>query len=669
MKGDILVEQMPDQHHDETAIDCLDTSSNTSQTADPVFQSLILTTSREAIIGADAQWIVRFCNRSAAELLRLPEDAILGKSIFDLLGSVGLDGMRKEISQAGSGQARISLAFGDQDRTIDVGATACRQEDGSTAGYSFSLRDVTEQVSSLSQRAAEAERAMLDKILEQLPSGVIIVDAPDGAVMRVNQAAVDIFRGQFTFSENIGAYGEWVGFTPGGVLYQPEDWPVARSITNGEVVVNEEIHFPLGHDEMLIMTVHSAPVRDSAGKIIAGVVVMDDITDQKRAEEDLRNSQHSLKEIAEHFRASVESLLDGFAMLSAIRDENGEIIDFRYDYINETGCRMGNHTREQVEGSTLLELLPAQRESGFFDRYVELLKTGVPVEAEDEEFETLPEGGKRLLRTFEVRAMKQGDGFVVTWRDITERKHTEEQLTTYAARLQRSNEELNQFALIASHDLQEPLRKIRQFSEALRRSLGGDLPADADDSLNRMQRATERMQGMIDGLLELARVNTRGGTFETTDLTRLVKEVISDLEPRLEASSGQVWCDPLPDAEVDVLQFRRLMQNLLSNAIKYHRKGIPPIVQVRAVALGADRDNPARLAISVEDNGIGFNEEDVQRIFGPFQRLHGIGEYEGTGMGLAICQKIVERHRGKIEVRSSPGEGSTFTVIIPLQQR
>ena len=660
---------MPEQHQDKTASDYLDASSSICPSSDSSFQSLILNTSREAIIGTDAQWVVHYCNRSAAELLSLPENSILGKNIFDLLGTAGLDGLRHAIGQAGSGQARILLAAGGHNRAIDVGAVGCRIGDGSTAGYSFSLRDVTEHVSPLSQRAVEAERAMLEKILEQLPSGVIIVEAPDGAVMRVNQAAIDMFKGRFTFSENIMAYGDWVGYTPSGAQYQPEDWPAARSILKGEVVENEEIIFHLGRDETCILTVSSTPVRNADGKIIAGVVVLDDITDKKRAEEELRSSQHSLNEIAERFRTSVESLLDGFAILSAIRDDAGEIIDFRYEYMNESGCRMGNQTKEQVIGRTLLELLPTQRESGFFDKYIALMKTGIPVEAEDKEYERLPGGEKRLLRTFEVRAIKQGDGFVVTWRDISERKLTEEKLKSYAARLRRSNEELNQFALIASHDLQEPLRKIRQFSDNLRRSLDGILPADADDSLSRMQRATERMQAMIDGLLELSRVNTRGGTFEPTDLTRLVKEVISDLEPRLDASHGQVLCDPLPTVEVDELQFRRLMQNLISNALKYHRIGTPPEVHVRAAIRTDTPGNPARLAISVQDNGIGFNQDDAQRIFGPFQRLHGIGEYEGTGIGLAICQKIVERHRGKIEVRSSPGEGSTFTIIIPVEQR
>lgn len=660
---------MPDQHRDEISLDCLDASSSASTSSDTAFQSVILAASREAIIGTDAKWVVRFCNRSAAELLGLPEEGIVGQSIFELLSPAALDTFRNDLSGSGSGQARISLTAGAQTRMIDVGAAASRMENGSTVGYSFSFRDVTEQVNDISPWAIEAERAMLEKILEQLPSGVIIVEAPDGAVMRVNQAAIDMFKGRFTFSENIIEYSEWVGFKPNGVQYQPNEWPVARSILTGEVVVNEEIIFPVGSDETRIMAVNSAPVRDTSGKIIAGVIVIDDITDQKQAEEELRSSQRWLKEIAERFRTSVESLLDGFAILSAIRDENDEIIDFRYDYMNETGCRMGNSTKEQIIGRTLLELLPAQRESGFFDLYKELVKTGVPVEAEDEEYENLPGGGKRLLRTFEVRAVKQSDGFVVTWRDISERKHTEEKLKTYAARLKRSNEELNQFALIASHDLQEPLRKIRQFSDSLRRSLSDNLPLEAEDSLNRMQRAAERMQAMIDGLLELSRVNTRGGTFEPTDLTRLVKEVISDLEPRLEASGGQVLCDPLPTAEVDAMQFRRLMQNLLSNALKYHRKEVPPVVHVRAAVLGETRGNPARLAISVEDNGIGINEEDANRIFRPFQRLHGIGEYEGTGMGLAICQKIVERHRGKIEVRSSPSAGTTFTIVIPLEQR
>jgi light-regulated signal transduction histidine kinase (bacteriophytochrome) len=248
-------------------------------------------------------------------------------------------------------------------------------------------------------------------------------------------------------------------------------------------------------------------------------------------------------------------------------------------------------------------------------------------------------------------------------RDVTERKQAEEAVQETARQLARSNQELEQFAFIASHDLQEPLRKINIFSQRLMGLLGEGCPEEAGDYLTRMQRAAERMQAMVNGLLDLSRVNTRGGTFEPVPLRHAVEEALSDLETRLQATGGQVILADLPTIEADPMQIRQLFQNLIGNALKFHRPGVPPVVRVSAQET-LSGDLPW-VAIEVADNGTGFDEQYAGRIFQPFQRLHARSEYDGTGLGLAICQKIVERHHGAIEVRSRPGEGSTFTVKLP----
>jgi light-regulated signal transduction histidine kinase (bacteriophytochrome) len=256
--------------------------------------------------------------------------------------------------------------------------------------------------------------------------------------------------------------------------------------------------------------------------------------------------------------------------------------------------------------------------------------------------------------------------------DITERKRAEEALAEFSRKLERSNQELEQFAFVASHDLQEPLRKIIRFGDSLADRLKPDMNentmAESADYLRRMQNAAERMQAMIDGLLNLSRVSTRGRAFELVNLEHLAAEVISDLEPRLHQERGQVQLGSLPDIEADPLQMRQLIQNLVGNAVKFHRPETPPVVVVRSKVLPAKSNHPERMVLQVEDNGIGFDEQDAERIFQPFQRLHGHSEYPGTGMGLAICQKIVKRHHGKITVHSRPGEGSTFTIELPLRQ-
>jgi PAS domain S-box-containing protein len=258
--------------------------------------------------------------------------------------------------------------------------------------------------------------------------------------------------------------------------------------------------------------------------------------------------------------------------------------------------------------------------------------------------------------------------------DIRERRQAEEALKAahtalqdYAQKLQRSNQELEQFAFIASHDLKEPLRKMTFFGNSVRQMLGDDLPEQAQDYLQRMQRAAERMQKMIDGLLELSRLSTHTGDYEPAALTQLAKEAASDLATLIKETNGQVVVDELPVAEVDVVQMRRLFQNLIGNGLKFHRPGTAPIIHIHSDYIDGNGQSSCA-AIHVEDNGIGFEQIDAERIFLPFQRLHGVGDYEGTGLGLSICQKIVERHHGRIEVFSRPGAGSAFTVILPTRQ-
>ncbi len=250
--------------------------------------------------------------------------------------------------------------------------------------------------------------------------------------------------------------------------------------------------------------------------------------------------------------------------------------------------------------------------------------------------------------------------------EVEERKEAEERVRAFAAELQRSNQELEQFASVASHDLQEPLRKIQAFGDRLHAKFGADLGEQGRDYLGRMRSAAARMSTLISDLLAFSRVTTRAQPFAPVDLAAEVGEVVSDLEARLQQTGGRVDVGPLPELSADPTQVRQLFQNLIGNALKFHRPDEPPVVKVRGRVLpGADGRDGEVCEVTVEDNGIGFEEKYLDRIFQLFQRLHGRNEYEGTGIGLAICRKIVERHGGGITARSAPGRGSTFTVTLP----
>jgi signal transduction histidine kinase len=249
-------------------------------------------------------------------------------------------------------------------------------------------------------------------------------------------------------------------------------------------------------------------------------------------------------------------------------------------------------------------------------------------------------------------------------RELERRHRAEEKLQTTNRELERSNRELQDFAYVASHDLQEPLRKIQAFGDRLKSKYGGELATEGRDYLERIQNAAQRMSVLINDLLTFSRVKTKGQPFAPVDLNQVAREVLGDLEVRVQQSGGSVELDELPTVEADEVQMRQLLQNLIGNALKFRRPEEPPIVRVRA-----ETATNNHCEISVEDNGIGFDEKYLDRIFTPFQRLHPRGEYEGTGMGLAVCRRIVERHGGEITARSAPGEGTTFIVTLPLNQQ
>jgi PAS domain S-box-containing protein len=250
-------------------------------------------------------------------------------------------------------------------------------------------------------------------------------------------------------------------------------------------------------------------------------------------------------------------------------------------------------------------------------------------------------------------------------RDVTEQKEHAQRLEALTQELERSNRELQEFASVASHDLQEPLRKIRTFGDRLKQRSAASLDEQARDYLERMQSAAARMQRLIEDLLSFSRIAGRPPQPEPIHLDKIAHEVVADLEGRMAETGGKIEIDALPSIEADPTQMRQLLQNLIGNALKFHKPNEPPQVKVSGSIKSA---SPASCEIVVTDRGIGFDEKYLDRIFAVFQRLHGRSEYEGTGMGLAICRRIVERHGGSITARSKPGEGATFIVTLPVEQ-
>ncbi len=261
--------------------------------------------------------------------------------------------------------------------------------------------------------------------------------------------------------------------------------------------------------------------------------------------------------------------------------------------------------------------------------------------------------------------------------DITNRKVAEERLKAFTAKLEQSNRELQDFAFVASHDLQEPLRKVTSFGDLLKIKYGRHLPAEGHDYLERMVNAVKRMQVLITDLLTYSQVITQVQPFSWVDLKSVAQEVLSDLDQKIREADGRVEVGDLPAIEAEPVMIYQLFQNLVSNAIKYRRQGVPPIIKINGAILPGDRQlsageaaSPAvpSIQITVEDNGIGFDEKHLDRMFIIFKRLHGRSSYAGSGIGLAICKKVVDHHKGSITAKSKLNEGSTFIAILPTQQ-
>lgn len=355
---------------------------------------------------------------------------------------------------------------------------------------------------------------------------------------------------------------------------------------------------------------------------------------------------------SERYHTIIDTAAEGYWEL----DANQQTV-----MVNKALCQMLGYTQEEMLGRTPLDFVDGnnaqifreqlgQRESNRNRAYNITLQT---------------RAGRELHARFHATSLLTKDGkllgsfaFIT---DITELLQVRESVVAYALKLERSNKELQDFAHIASHDLQEPLRTIVSFGDRLLLKHADQLDDRGREYLERIQGATIRMRQLIEDLLNYSRVTSRDQHLVELDLDDLLAEVLEDLSQRLHDCGGRVESvGSLGKMVADRGQLRRLLLNLIGNALKFQAAGDTPLVRVSRREL-ADQ----RLEIVIEDNGIGFDEKYLDRIFRPFQRLHGREQYQGTGMGLAICKKIVERHHGELLASSTPGQGTTFRIILP----
>lgn len=398
--------------------------------------------------------------------------------------------------------------------------------------------------------------------------------------------------------------------------------------------------------------VHSQPMHGSEGEMIGAVGTAEDITANKEAEEALRRSE-------ERWQLALGGANDGIWDWKIqsndlfLSPRFKEILGFAED---EAPNRF-DFWQERVHPDDIDLVMQEIRDH--FGKKVPFLESEHRLRCKDDSYRWVLLRGQTLWDEagYAVR-------MVGSISDITTRKQVEAEKDAFAEKVLRSNRELQEFASVASHDLQEPLRKIQAFGEQLRSSLSRELSDEGRDYLQRMLTAADRMRTLINDLLALSQVTTKARPMVPTDLTQVVREVVADLEVGVAQSGGRVEVGALPTIDADPLQMRQLLQNLIGNALKFRQPDVAPNVTVSGTLTRGD----SRCVIRVEDNGIGFDPKYQNRIFAPFQRLHTRQQYEGSGMGLAICRKIVERHNGTITATSEPGQGAIFMITLPVTQ-
>jgi len=364
---------------------------------------------------------------------------------------------------------------------------------------------------------------------------------------------------------------------------------------------------------------------------------------------------------SEVFRAFVDAIDDSIVWFNT----DGTIV-----YANASFLRDFGLTSEEAVGRQILDLLDGHERDQMSARIERAFALTPENPMRVEEFRATT--GEWLSSVFTAYFTSDGDLVTISdhARDQTQRQEAQQALESTNQRLAESNRDLQDFAYIASHDLQEPLRKISAFGDRLATKYGDSLDERGLDYLARIRSASGRMQTLIDDVLSFSRVATHGQAIEMADCGEVIAGVIEDLEIALAESGGRVDVGEMPVLPIDSSQVRQLFQNLIGNSLKFRKPDVAPVVAIDAAKRPLDLPGRGLMdgwEITVRDNGIGFEDKYVDRIFTVFQRLHNRTEYAGSGVGLAVCRRIVERHGGLLTANGSGGGGATFTIWLPAQ--
>jgi PAS domain S-box-containing protein len=615
----------------------------------------------------DGQLRFSYLTTQFTVLTGIPVEQVIGRSRTELIGESGLDGATLQRHLADLEARRpfrdfcyriVNRATG-ADRHVRVSGKPVFDRAGVFVGYRGTGTDITAEVEAM-RDAARAEMRLRDAI-ESIKEGFALFDEHDRLVICNHRYGEIEGVGPELTSAGTG----WETVLRGAVAR--DHYAAARGRAEAYVAARLEHHRRADGavlEEALTdgRWIQIAEYRTSDGGTVG---TRTDITELKQRERARIALSDELRTQYLRFDAALNNMIQGLCMFDA--DQRLIVCNARYLQMygfSPEVVKPGIRLREIMEYS--VSLGNYRREDA--GRAIEERPTTAELREQTVLHQRLDDG--RVIAV--MHQPMAGGGSVATYEDVTQTVRAEEGLRQYAAKLERSNRELQDFASIASHDLQEPLRKIEAFGDRLVAKCADELSDTGRLYVDRMQDAAGRMRSLINDLLTYSRVTTKARPFVPVELDRVAREVMSDLQVAIEQADARVELAELPVVEADPTQMRQLLQNLLSNALKFRRHGVRPEVHIAARLYTGNRSAhkvARRLCdVSVADNGIGFKPDYAERIFGIFQRLHGRSEYPGTGIGLATCRKILERHGGTITASGEPGRGATFVFTLPVRQ-
>ncbi|RYY98201.1 MAG: hypothetical protein EOO11_08760 [Chitinophagaceae bacterium] len=478
------------------------------------------------------------------------------------------------------------------------------------------------------------------------------------------------------FRPSLGSDGKHPAIGKKGPDVWPEIWdgigPLLERVLAGDGPTWRKdepvVMFRNGSLETVYWTFSYSPALDEHGGIAGVLVTCIETTDEVAARRaiseqvagrtaELARAGAALEAANQYLQQVINLFREPLQILAPVY-EGDTLADFRYVLTNEAYAAYANARPADIEGKRVGEVFPGYFQTSSFTNVAAAFQSGVPATWE------LHYDQDGLDLHNRMSAQRFGNEVLVHFTDFTQVKKLELELVKKVDELQRSNQKLEEFAHAASHDLKEPIRKVKVFTSMLRDQLGANLDAAQLSTFSKMELATSRMGDLVNDLLLYSHVSQQGLEKTQVPLDDVLRQVTEDLEVAIRQEGAQLLAEPLPVVPGFRRQLLQAFQNLLANALKYHRPGVPPVIKISAAT--ALLEGRAHAVVSVADNGIGFDPEYATQIFGLFARLHARDQYGGTGVGLSIVKKVAEQHGGHIEAEGHPGAGATFRLWLPL---